>query len=91
MKKIVSYITPLALLSLACFVFAVILFFIPSEHGTHQYLATILFCIVSVPALIVNAIINWAVSERKKRLPIQLVIAIVFIIISYFIIKQFSF
>ena len=86
MKIVLRYIMPLSVISLCAFLFAIKLFFTPSEHGAPQYLSLFFFFLISLPSLIANALVNNIVSNKKKRIFFQIVLSAVFLLLSCYLI-----
>jgi len=86
MKKALRYIVPLPIVSLCTFLFAIKLFFTPSEHGAPQYLSLFFFFLISLPSLIANALVNKIVSNKKNKMLLQIVLSAVFLLLSYYLI-----
>ena len=84
MAKITKYVTPLSMVSLFSFLFAVKLYLTPSGHGTTQYFSLFHFFLISLPSLVANAIINKTISNSKTRFVIQFVLLILFVLLSYY-------
>jgi len=91
MKKIVRYITPLAIIFLGTFLFAVKLFFTDSLHGSSQYLSIALILMVSLPALLANALINWWIHDRKPKRITQWMVSVVMVGVLCLFLGRFFF